>query len=204
MLFKMIILVVLNSKVMKKGSLYILVGLFFTSSFGFSQEKFEKEYRVKANAVPQKARQFIEQCELKEQIKWYLEESQDGKTFEAKTIKRRRQLSIEFDDEGNILDVEQRMSLAQLNAEKKAKISHAITERFGRSKLRKVQAQWSGSASTLIAMIKKGTSPVSARYFEIVLKSKRDREHYEVLLSDTGEFLKVLKITTGSFDNLEY
>ena len=72
---------------------------------GFSQEKFEREFRISKEEVPQKAQNFIKQCEFDKKVKWYMEESQDGKAIEAKSYKKNYKYSVEFDMKGNVLEL---------------------------------------------------------------------------------------------------
>lgn len=67
-----------------------LILLFLGFQTLFSQEKFEKEYRIKENRVPKKATQIIKMWNFPKKIKWYAEESNLGKTFEAKTCFRKK------------------------------------------------------------------------------------------------------------------
>ena len=53
---------------------------------GFSQVKFEKEYRISEQLVPSIALDFIKQADLKDAVTCFVEQSQEGKSFEAKMV----------------------------------------------------------------------------------------------------------------------
>ena len=65
---------------------FLLLFIWTISCGVFSQEKFEIEYRVKPSKVPEKSFKLIKSWRFKKKVKWYAEESNDGKTFEAKTV----------------------------------------------------------------------------------------------------------------------
>ena len=182
--------------------IFVLACSLFTMSF--SQTKFEKEYRISEQSVPKQALNFIQQSTLSLPLKWYAEQSQEGKTYEAKTAARKHQLSIEFSHEGAILDIEKKVRLKELGFKKETIITTALTRRFKKFKVKKIQAHWSGSKDELLTILKKGSPIDQAAHFEIIIRSKMNKENYEVLLTTEGQFLKVLRIVTGGFDNLEY
>lgn len=182
----------------------IFVTICFFYALGFSQVKFEKENRISEQLVPTVALDFIKRAKLNDTVKWYVEQSQEGKTFEAKTKDKKHRISIEFSKEGRILEIEKKVRLAELDAQQIKVITSALIQRFKKFKIKKLQAHWSGSKDELLKILQKGGPIELATHYEIVLRSKTDKEHYEVLLTKGGEFSSVLRMITGSFDNLEY
>src|SRR5690606_41633459 len=67
----------------------------------FAQQKYEKESRLNRNNVPAIAFNFIDSLNLKNRVKWYLEESLENKSVEAKFKKSGKKHSVEFDILGN-------------------------------------------------------------------------------------------------------
>ncbi len=189
---------------MKLKSMLFIIVFLSGMAHGVAQQKFEREYRLDAAEVPQKAKEFIKNCDFKKRIKWYAEESQDGKTYEAKTIKNNHKLSIEFDLNGTVLDVEKTVVLDEIVLETRNQIKAVLTERFGKYKLKKIQVQYTGEASELINYIKNKKTTFKANLFEIVLKSKTERAFYEVLVNRQGKILKELSFAPRNFDNLEH
>jgi hypothetical protein len=99
---------------------FLLLFIWTISCAVFSQEKFEKEYRVKPSEVPEKSFKLIKSWRFKKKVKWYAEESNDGKTFEAKTVHLNHVYSIEFNENGTLLDLEKKVSFSEL--EKKIQV----------------------------------------------------------------------------------
>ncbi len=189
---------------MKKMRSFIFASLCVLFTMGFSQTKFEKEFRISEELVPKSALDFIEKSGLVLPLKWYVEQSQEGKSYEAKTADKKHRLSIEFSNEGRILDIEKKVRLAELDTPQEEVIRSALTRRFKKFKIKKIQAHWRGSKDELLKILQKDGPLEQATHYEIVLRSKTDNEHYEVLLTKEGEFSSVLRMLTGSFDNLEY
>ena len=189
---------------MKKIQQFSFLLLCFMCFLSFSQVKFEKEYRISEQSVPTKALEFIGEVGLTSSVKWYVEQSQEGRSYEAKTRSRRNRLSIEFDSLGGILEVEKKVRFSDLDPEQVSVIKNQLGERFERVTIKKIQVHWSGLRRDLLKIVQEGSTIATATHFEIVLRSLKDKEHYEVLLTRDGQFSKVLKIRPGSFDNLEY
>lgn len=179
---------------------FFLVSTFFC----FSQEKFEKEYRVKLNQVPEVARNFIEKCQFENTIKWYVEESQDGKTFEAKSKKYNHKYSIEFSENGQLLDVEKTVKFKNLPENIQAIINNGLSKFFKKYSVKKIQIQWSGSETFLLDKVLIRHS--NMQFFEIVLKGKKENKYelFEVLINDKGEIIKELKFSTDNTNNLQF
>ncbi len=183
--------------------------LFFLVSFAaFSQFKFEKEDRVSSGEVPKKAIDFIEKCNFTKKIKWYKEESQLGKTFEAKTCFKKHKYSIEFDTAGTIIDAEVTIKFAKLPSEIQLNIKKTLATVFKKFKIEKTQIQYSGSESGIYkAMFDlKTIHEKELPKYEIVIKGKKAKTYarYEFLFNEKGAVLKELKFVSENSDNLEF
>jgi hypothetical protein len=165
------------------------------------------ESRIKAEEAPLKAREFIKRCGLKDKINWYLEKSQQGKSYEAKTSLRNRSFSIEFDTLGNVQDVESTIPFKSLNEPLKNTIEKKFNALFVKYKIKKNQIQWQGDEDVLIELITTGKTeqPYSLSY-EIELKAKKEdfMKYYQVLFNEHGEVLEELEIIQSRSENLEF
>ncbi len=171
------------------------------------QVKFEKEYRIKDKEVPKKAKKFIDSSFNNQKIKWYTEESQDGKTIEAKTIYNKNQYSIEFDNLGNILDVEKKVKFKNLKGDLKKSINYQLNSVFKNYKILKTQIQWKASSKSLTALIKdEDISDSFETNYELVLKGQKKDTlgMFEVLFDSNGRILKIYEIIHRNTDNLQF
>ena len=185
--------------------LVVLISLFtcFTMS---SQYKYEREFRLNVEEVPISAVQFLKQFQFKKKVKWYGEESQDGKTFEAKTYYNAKKYSLEFDAKGKILDVEIKVRVNSLNKPDQEMIKKELQKVFSKYKIKKLQLQFSGKE--LLSRIKtfetKGN--YSTCFFELVVSGKigKERKLFEILMNSKGEIVKKLEFKILNSDNLEF
>lgn len=192
-----------------KTILVAFASLFLICSFwtAYGQEKFEREFTMKATEVPGPARAFIDSCSFDKKIKWYKEESQEGISFEAKTKFSGSWYSIEFDTLGNVIDVEIKVKPKQLETKQLNKIKNALSGRFDRFKINKVQGHWEASDTTLLEMIKGGTTPRDYKFaYEVVVRGKKGKEWqaYELLIGPDGTVIRELIIVRRATDNIEF
>lgn len=186
-----------------------LILLCFFNVFAlFSQEKIEREYHIKATEAPKKAQETIKKWNFKQKVKWYVEESQDGKTFEAKVYHQSKKHSIEFTKLGNIIDVEIVEKFYKLPKKEQLLIKKTLSKRFKKFKIKKIQIQYKEEENTLYNLLfnlKKSNKKIDFNY-EIVVKAKEKKSYhlYELLLHKNGKVLKQLKFAPSNLDNLEF
>ena len=191
---------------MKKFKLMLLLFIFHFSFF--AQQKFEKEYRIKSSEAPVKSLQIIKMWNFNKKVKWFAEESNDGKTFEAKVVFKKYRYSIEFSEEGEILDVEKTVKFDELPIEMQQKIAQNLSKRFKSYSIKKVQIQYSGTESAMYNQVFKleKVNEKAKINFEFILKAKKENENafYEVLVDVNGAVIKELKFKEESSLNLEF
>lgn len=172
-----------------------------------AQTKFEREYRLKSSEIPVVAQTYVHSLGAKKKIKWYKEISQEGKSIEAKTKIRDHCHSIEFDQSGNLEDVEVKIDWEEVAKTTRQQIENYLEETFEKHKIRKIQRQYSGDSEAIRGALveEKVTKEVMIRY-EIVVKGKKNGEMnlYELLFSSEGQLLESYTIELRNTDNLEY
>ena len=189
-----------------KNICIILIALISTISL--SQEKFEKEYRINFSEAPQKAQQIITKWKFPKKVKWYAEESNDGKTFEAKTCYKKHRYSIEFAETGEILDVEKTVKFKKLESNLQSLIVKQLTTNFKKYRIKKTQIQFNGAENELYKMVfdvKSMSTSIKINY-ELIVKAKKDSDYdlYEILFDEKGNILKELKFKPVNSINLEF
>ncbi|WP_118194213.1 hypothetical protein [Albibacterium indicum] len=187
---------------------WLLVVLFLMVNSLYSQDKFEKESRIKSSEVSMKATDYVESIfSGSQKIKWYLEENLEGMAVEAKIKENRTIYSIKFDTLGNLQDIEFIQRFDQLPIRAQQKITDYFQGNYDRYKIRKIQIQWIGDANLLRSVLLKETQ--SQQYevnYEIVFSGRKDgdRQSYEAIFSDTGEHIKTKKIISRNLNHLIY
>jgi|SRR5690606_13810611 len=187
------------------GLAYLMFGIFFNNLF--SQEKYEKESRLKQDDVPYSALNFIDSLSLKNKVKWYLEEGIESKSVEAKFKRNGKKYSVEFDTFGNIEDVEIEMKWDDLQGPLKKPISTRLNEDCIKHKIVKTQIQYTGNRVALFLKLL-GGEPIGnlTVKYEIVVKcrSEKNTELFEYLFTDKGQLISASTIVFKTSNHLEY
>lgn len=185
----------------------VIIFLLFSLSMT-SQIKFEREYKIDANKVPKNALKTINSWHFKKKVRWYAEESQDGKTFEAKVCYQSKKHSIEFTENGEIIDAEVKVKFSELAQDVKLQIQKVLNEKFKKFKIKKTQIQHTGNAQQIYSTvfnISQSQLPFKPNY-ELIVVAKKDKVNkgYEFLFNSKGEVIKELIIAPQNNDNLEF
>ena len=168
-------------------------GIFYAS---YSQEKIEKESGIKASQVPSPAKEWLEDAfENVDKPKWYLELSQQGKSYEAKFKYNNHFHSVEFDSLGNVQDVEIELKESELNPEIWKEIQAYFDSDYLEVKVEKIQRHLAGSPSDLEDYFDEEESEGIITRYEIVYQGKNDLwELWEAIFDKNGVFLSKLKV----------
>jgi hypothetical protein len=172
-----------------------------------AQEKFEKESRIKSKDVPSKALWFLDSLNFDTKIKWYKDEGLDKTTVEAKFKLNKVKHSVEFDLDGNLVDVEKEVTWESLEPQLKASISSQLQMDCKEHKIEKVQNQFTGNQNDVFSMLKTAkTDENIAVKHEIVVKCHHQNEVdlFEYLFDDQGELVFKSKIVFKNSSHLEY
>lgn len=184
-----------------------LVVFFLMMNAVFSQEKFEREYRITSESVPENAKLFVDKFNFDKKVKWFAEESQDGKTIEAKSCLNNYKYSIEFSENGNLIDVEKEVNFKELPEKNQQKINSSLTEKYDTYKIKKLQIQYKGNQEVVLQSILNNTEVEEIIInYELVVKGKKENEskRYELLVDERGTILKELIFKNSFSINLEF
>lgn len=184
-----------------------LILFFSVSNALFSQDKFEKESRIKSKDVPSKALIFIDSITIKTKIKWYREEGFNTKSIEGKFKLNKVKYSIEFDIAGNIEDIELEMKWKDLDSILRDSISAHLNLDCSRYKVEKVQKQFTGSEQELLSVFKlKNTFYYQKTKYELIVKCTQQKnvDLYEYLFDNYGKLISKSKIVFKNSSHLEY
>lgn len=181
-----------------RGSLLLVAfALLLNVETTFAQQKTEREYAIKTAQVPKSALQYVDQVFEGRRTKWYAEESQKGRSIEAKVKQDGTIYSIEFDEGGKLQDIETLISFKSLPEALRNTIEKTLEAEFSRIKIIKVQRQWTGPAKTLqLLLSKKEPAEKYITRYELVIRGTKDRStsDYEVLVDDQGTLIRTSKI----------
>jgi hypothetical protein len=186
---------------------WLLLTLFglFTLQPTFAQIKVEREYRIKEEAVPEQAREFVKNTFEDARMKWYAEENQQRKTIEAKGAFKGIRYSVEFDTDGKLLDIEGVIRYMDIPEETRDRIEKNLSTTFSSFKVQRTQRQWKGNPAILAALVaKKESRGQYQTHYEITIRGTRDRrkDFYEILATDKGEIVRESKIVQRNNQHL--
>lgn len=184
-----------------------LLILVFLTSLAFTQNKFEKEARLKEDQVPIESVRFIEPQKLDTKVKWYFEENFDGNSIEAKFKYEGRRYSVEFDTNGCFQDLEIEVVFGSLPMNTVVKITSTLDTIYSKYKVQKLQLQYSGDLPSFIFFIR--LDAPEDKYvlkYEIVVKVKTEDGWllHELLFDESGKLEKKSRIVFRNTDNLEF
>jgi hypothetical protein len=172
-----------------------------------AQKKYEREYAIKQSAVPEKAVEFVRSVFEKEKIHWYGEESLDATTLEAKLKSGGKQYSIEFDQSGEIQDVELLTKFSRIDPKARETIHKKLKKEFTKYKVVKTQIQYKGNKSNLKKAIQSEQVPEAVNiHYELVLNAVKEKvmNYFEVLCDQNGSVVSIHEIVQRNSDNLIY
>ena len=174
---------------------------------GSAQVKYEQEFRVKEDQVPAEATAYLAGIPFERKVKWFKEISQDGVSFEAKSKLRGQKFSIEFDTLGYLEDIEIDIEENEVPSASWRAINDYFLETFDKTKVEKIQKQWTGDPMKLREMLETGDEVTGhVTRYEIVLRGFAGGKPklYELLFDSDGRNLKKLEIVPRYTDNLDF
>jgi len=172
-----------------------------------AQQKYEREYSIKSNAVPEKALKFVNAIFKGAKIQWYGEESLNGTTIEAKLKASGKKYSIEFDKSGEIQDVEILSSFKDIPSKTRNVMKGNLEKEFKKFKVDKTQVQWTASESVLKEALSSESTPASVQVrYEVIVKASKSKisNYYEVLFENNGKIISTHEIVQRNANNLIY
>ena len=187
---------------------FVLSMLLLFSFYGFSQSKYEKEFRIKGESVPPKARSFVDSITFDSKVKWYKEISLDRITIEAKVKINNERHSIEFSENGIFEDAEVEIKPDKIPESVNSKISGILSQRHKKYKIEKVQIQYTGGRNEVLSFLRgdRNNSEGITINYEVVISTKMDGNYLmlEYLFSETGEYLQSSEIISRRKDTIDY
>lgn len=175
---------------------------------GFAQDiKIESETRIKSNDAPLASQAFIQTAFPSiRKIKWFKEVTSGRNSFEAKFKQQDKKYSVEFNEQGQIEDIEVTYKLKDLEDPVQKALINAFSQ-FEKFKLQKIQEQWTASSPQALieAIQNQGPRNVKIQY-EVVFRALIDGELaiWEGTFSQRGELLGKRKVVLRPTDNLDF
>lgn len=196
-------------------SLLLIVSCWLCLHFTcFSQEvKNEVEESVRQEMMPEKALELLSDL-LKDarKARFYRETDGERISYECKMVWKGDVYSIEFYENGSLMDIEKRVSYHSVSQEVRDNIEKYLAQQYKRFRIRKVQKQFSAEEGddeedeeVIEEFIEQDKDDLTIRY-ELVadVRGQSGVGSYEMLFDEKGNFLDKRKIVRRSLDNILY
>ena len=191
-----------------KRFVLVLSSILLIAFHGFSQAKYEKEFRIKEKYVPSVALNFVDSMTFDSKVKWYKEIGLNRITIEAKAKYKKERYSIEFFENGVFQDVEIEIKPYKIPYSTFSKISGFLSQRHKKYKIEKVQIQYSGDRNLVLMFLRenRNNSEGITISYEVVISTKMDGNYLmlEYLFSETGEYLLSNETISRRNDTIDY
>ena len=191
-----------------RNTMLIVLGLLCMNSYG--QNKYEREHRIKKNQFPEVAHALIEeQLAEARKIRYYRETDSTKISYEAKFKVDRLHYSVEFDQEGNLEDVEILIKEVDIPNESFTNMTAFLEENFNKYRIRRIQQQYPVSAFESVEETIKNAFQnllLPSIKYELVVAGRKNNgfEDFEILFDADGKFLSMRKSLPVNYDHILY
>jgi len=193
-----------------RGTVFLLLLLVNLILIAQNPKK-EIEHVIDKSEMPAKAVELIHDwIEEGKKVRFYRERDLDQMSFETKFIWKGSRYSVEFYEEGRLMDVEKIIGLEDIDSQTQTAIKKALSEQFEKYKIRKIQRQFTGkgmSDEEIVEKLMEGETEQLTIKYEIVVDGREhsgDMGPYEMRFDSLGKKLVERKIIRRSLDNLLY
>lgn len=168
------------------------------------EEKRELETAIKKAKIPADALNILNEFWNDEKKADFYREF-DGKlvSYEAKFMHNNHLLSIEFNEEGLIQDIEQLIGFDEISENTGNTIRSYLNDQYTKFKVTRIQRQHSGGDDLAKSFLEENLGQLIIRY-ELVVEAQNKEElgTFEFLFNKNGQFLQKRKIVRRSLDNI--
>lgn len=198
---------------MKVVLLYLSIVFFAIPSSIHAQgaAKKEREKSITADKFPPQSLSMIESLlEQSKRMHYYLETDGESVSYEVKLKYKKQKYSIEFDADGQLLDIEKLIEWDDLDETVQSNMNMALDEKWERSKVMRLQRQFryrEGSVRQLTELPPSDANNWEVLYeleVEVQKAAKEQLTAFELLFDSRGALISFRPIEKVAIDNLIY
>ena len=195
---------------MKRYKILLVIIAGLVSINGFGQYKYEREFRIKKSQFPAKAHALIEdQLAEARRIRYYKETDSTKISYEAKFKVDRLHYSVEFNQEGELEDVEILIKKVDIPNDSFKNMTDYLDNNFNKYRIRRIQQQYPVSAFESVEQTIKNAFQnllLPTIRYELMVAGKKNNgfEDFEILFDADGSFLKMRKSLPVNYDHILY
>ncbi len=186
--------------------LFLLIGC---CSFASSQNKYEREYRIRKSQFPRVALDLMEsELGKVKRLKFYKETDSAKTSFEAKFKKEKLWYSVEFDQSGQLEDIEVLIKQVDIPSDALVKMKTYFNSAFSKHRIKRIQQQYPANQEQLKKTFRNAFQNLllPSLNYELVVAGKVDKSYfdYEILFDAEGNFKKIRKSLPPNYDHVLY
>lgn len=176
-------------------------------------QKEERETDINKKRAPQPAVEWMNDAfEGARKIQWYREETTESKggpvklSFEAKLNWKGQFYSVEFDENGEIEDIEIIYEWDEMPQEVRDTLDGYFRSNYTKHRIQKIQVQYTGSSDDLEDAIDEDEfEDITVRYeIEYYGSNDEGKRLWEGIFDDKGQPMEKSEVTQRPTDNLTY
>lgn len=169
---------------------FIYFAIFLLLPVLASAQKVELEQRVPETKLPAGMLEMLsENYPGHKRMRYYEEQNEDGRFFEAKFCYRQSHYSVKFDTLGGLVDVERKIRFRDIPPETAGRIRESLQEYFQRYTIRKVQERLDGEQVIGYELELQGKSARTLGYFEAQYDARGENERVRTVDRKPNDFI---------------
>lgn len=191
-------------------AIVVLISILFFGLFEASAQdslKQEIEKRIRQQDMPEPALDFLKNwLKHSRRIRYYYQTDGEDISYEAKLIREGRRFSIEFNEAGTLLDIEELISYDRLPQSTKLRIDSVLVSSYQKHKIRRLQRQFLPSSEKEYEKLKAFSFSKNGERYELEIDTQNNSsvQSYEILFNALGQPIQRRLIVRRSLDNLIY
>ncbi|MEN8789691.1 MAG: hypothetical protein ABF295_09270 [Flavobacteriaceae bacterium] len=195
---------------MKRSRQLVLALLLPLVLVSYSQDKYEREHRIKKNQFPTVARNFIDK-NIKDyrKIKYYRETDSAEIRYTARFKVDRLRYGVSFNQQGNVHGIEIQIKEVDIPDESLSQILQFLDSTFNNYRMRRIQQLYPVKQGEPVAIILKNAFQnllIPSLQYKMTIAGKRSKgfKDYEVFFDAEGQFLKLKESLPANYDHVLY
>lgn len=192
---------------LRKLNVIVVFLLLILTSVSYGQKR-EIERAVNSSNVPNKAISWLKDTyEGHNKVRWYFQTDGEKEVYEAKLKWQGKWHSVEFSPEGEIQNIEILINVGGLEKDVYQNLTRYLTENYQRSKIDRLQIQYTGSSDDLEGLIEQNEiGPHLTKQYEIEYFGRENgvNRMWEGHFDRDGNFIEKRVIELSSTDVLDF
>lgn len=193
---------------MKKFSIFIL--LFLIGFLSFSQDKLEREHRIKKSQFPIESKSFFfEYIENAKRVRYYKEVDTAQTNYTIKFKKDRLSYHIDFDKNNNLQRIGFRITEVDVPSDTFSQIKSLLAKTYDKFKIRRIFQQYhksgNSNANQLLKDAFQNMMLPSTIYKVLIVGKENGRRQEKVAVFDSeGNLKKMSDVLPANFNRVLY